>query len=320
MIISSDYIRNFGNTYLSPWMNGEQITRTAAILHDAFTKFEIASSAITQDADGNVVNVTWDEPSVYTPSRSVNTTVFQNRNGSNSIVINDDNSTGTILITHNSGSVVQIDSAGTILIKSFGDTYNHTQGTYFQHSAGDSNLNIGQNYNIMIEGGSNKIYVAGDMEIECENYLVTARGKMQFNAAEGVEVKGAKISMEAHSGNIDIASFSQLRIGAGAAMSLHSVGNLNLQADAAMNLKSGLKLVANGSEVHLKGSTVYIDDVVRMAEGGAQDAAEATNPTVPEMSEVPAPVMTTGSDMPNSNPIRPMPRAIGGSEPDDLPE
>lgn len=320
MFLSSDYIRNFGNTYLSPWMSGEQITRTASVMHDAFQKHGIVSAAIVTDSDGVTENVTWSEPSIFTPSRSVNTTVIQNRNGSNSIVINDDNASGTILITHNSGAVFQIDSQGTILLKSFGDTYNHTEGTQFQMSNGDTHVNVGQNYTIMVEAGSKKVYVAGDMEIECENYLVTARGKMTFNAGEGIEIKGATVSMEAHTDNIDIVAANQLRIGAGAAMSVHSVGDLNLQADAAMNIKSAMKLVANGSEVHVKGSTVYIDDVVRMAEGGANDAGTATNPSVPDLPAPPAPKMTTGSDSPQSNPIRPVPYAIGGSEPDDLPE
>lgn len=320
MFLTSDYIRNFGNTNLSPWLNGEQITRTASVMHSAFQKYEIKSAAVVENSDGEFENVTWNEPSVLTPSRSVNTTVLQNRNGGNSIVINDDNATGTILITHNSGAVVQIDSQGTIMLKSFGDTYNHTEGTQFQMSTGDTNVNVGQNYNLMIEGGSNKVYVAGDMEVECENYQVTARGKMTFNAALGVEVKGATLSMEAHTDNIDIAASKQIRMGSGETLSLRSIGNLNLHTDEVLNLKAGAELIANGSDVHLKGTTVYADDIVRLAEGGAADAGEATNPTVPDIAAPPAPNMTVGAGSPQSNPIRPVPTALGGSEPDDQPE
>lgn len=292
MFLTSDYIRNFGNTYLSPWISGEQITRTASIMHEMFQKLENISSEL--DIEG--LNISWSEPPIFKPTRSVNTSVFQNRNGGNSFIINDDDSTGTILIAHNSGAVVQIDAQGTVFIKSMADTYNTTEGVHHSKSEGDHDLIVGGNYNIRVESGTNKIWVAGDMDIECENFNVTARGKASINAAEGVQMRGGTISMEAHSDNIDIYSFNQTRIGAGAAMSLHSVGNLNLQADAAANIKSGLKLIANGSEVQIKGSTVYIDDVVRMAEGGAGDAANATDPSVPEMKDPPASSMSTAGE------------------------
>ena len=315
MILTSGYIKNYGNTYLSPWITGEQMNRTATTLHRTFSRESIESSG--QYDDGSPV--TWNEPPVMSPGRSVDTTFIGNRGSSNGIVINDDDASGTVLITHSSGTVVQLDSQGTILIKSTGDTYNHSEGTQFQMSTGDTHVNVGQNYNIMIEGGSNKIWVAGDMEVECENYLVTARGKMTFNSAEGIEMKGATLSMEAHTDNIDIYSAKKLKVGSGTTMSLHSVEALNIQSDTTLGAKSSEELVFNGSDVQIKGSTVYIDDIVRMAEGGAGDAPDAENPVVPEMTDPPSPVMTMGSNKANSNPIRPHPIAISGNLPDDQP-
>lgn len=315
MILTSGYIKNYGNTYLSPWLTGEQMNRTATALHRTFAREGIETPARYDDG----TPVTWNEPPVMSPGRSVNTTYIGNRGSASGIVINDDNSSGTILITHSTGTVIQLDSQGTVLIKSTGDTYNHSEGTQFQMSTGDTNLNVGQNYNIMIEGGSNKIWIAGDMEVECENYLVTARGKMTFNSAEGIELKGATISMEAHTDNIDIYSANKIKVGAEGTLSVHSIEALNIQSDATMGIKSAEELVMNGSDVQIKGKTVYIDDVVRMAEGGAGDAPDAENPVVPEMTDPPAPVMTTGSNRTNANPIRPHPFAISGNLSDDQP-
>lgn len=241
--ISKDHVENFGKVPLSPYMSGEQPEETPAAIQSAAAEVEIKGPN----------EKTWAEPSIVAPKRSMNTTVLQSKRGGNSVVVNDEgaDSKGAVVIVHRSGSVIQINEDGTVLIKSFGDTHNNTQGLHYQYSKGDNNLNVGGEWNVMIEGGSNNVYVKGDMNIECENYNLTARGKMSFNAAEGIEMQGAKFSLYAHTDNIDIVS-KNLKIATSEAISMVAKVDVILNADGNIKLKSGKSVYAKGEEeVHL---------------------------------------------------------------------
>lgn len=246
--ISKDHVENFGKAPLSPYMSGEQAEETPAAVQGAAAKTDIAGP------NGK----SWAEPSIVAPKRSMNTTVLQNKRGGNSIVINDEggDGKGSVLLVHRAGSVIQINEDGTVLIKSFGDTHNNTQGLHYQSSKGDTNTNVGGEWNVMIEGGSNNVYVKGDMNIECENYNVTARGKVSFNAAEAIELQGAKFSMYAHTDNFDIVG-KNIKVATSEAISMIA------KSDIIMNSEASIKAKANES-VYMKG----LVDVHLYAEGG----------------------------------------------------
>lgn len=288
--ISKDHVENYGRPPLSPYMVGEQAESTAAVVQGAGQATDIPLPN---------TETTWTEPSVHIPTRSMNTVVFQSKRGGNSIVINDEGSDGAgyMLITHNSGSVVQIGADGTVLIKSFGDTYNTSEGYQYQRSAGDTNLNVGGEWNVMVEGGSGNVYINGDLNIECENFNLKARGKTTLSSGEGIEMKGAKFSMEAHSDNLDLIA-KNIKLGASETFSVVAKGNLSLGTEGNLNLKglSEIRVDATGelklagSDTKVYGATVYIDDVVRMAEGGAGDTGveDPITPSVVEVEEPPA--------------------------------
>ena len=263
--ISKDHVENFGKVPISPWMSGEQPEDTPATLQSAAASTEIKGPN----------DKTWAEPSIAAPKRSMNTTVLQSKRGGNSVVVNDEgaDSKGAIIIVHRSGSVIQINEDGTVLIKSFGDTHNNTQGLHYQSSKGDTNLNVGGEWNVMIEGGSNNVYVKGDMNIECENYNVTARGKMSFNAAEGIEMQGAKFSMYAHTDNIDIVA-KNIKMASAEAISLTSKIDIIANSEGSIKLKANESVYAKGeTDVHLyaAGGGVFMessDDTHLNAGGG----------------------------------------------------
>ena len=112
--ITQDHIYNFGKPAVSPYMCGEQAETTSAPVQGAARAKEVPIDQKNQRF--------WEEPDIFMPSRSMNTVVFQSKKGGNSIVVNDEgiNGEGYLLITHRSGSVVQIDEHGTVLIKSMG--------------------------------------------------------------------------------------------------------------------------------------------------------------------------------------------------------
>ena len=316
--ITPDHIYNFGRPAVSPYITGEQGEDTAAPIQGAARS---SNNAIRQTG-----NTSWGEPDVHMPTRSMNTVVFQSKRGGNSIVINDegDNGAGHMLITHKSGAVVQIDEHGTVLIKSMGDTYNVTEGLSYSKSAGDHNQSIGGEWNVMVEGGSGNVFINGDLNIECENFKLAARGKATFSSGEGIEMKGAKFSMEAHSDNLDLIA-KNIKFGASETFSVVSAGemsfgteaNLNLKGNGEIRIDASGELKMAGSEAKLSGSTVYIDDVVRMAEGGAgaTGVADAIAPAVVEVEEPPGRRPATNTER-GVVQVRPTPVPLTGREDD----
>jgi hypothetical protein len=328
--ISKDYIDNYGNTPTSPWMGGEQANRTPASVHGSARKTDIEGPG----------ERTWDEPDVVAPSRSMNTVVFQAKNGGNSVVVNDEGSDGDgyMLITHNSGTVVQIDHHGTVLIKSFGDTYNVTEGLHYQRSEGSTNLNVGEDWNVRVEGGSNNVYVQGDVNIECENYNLEVRGKATINAAEALELRGAKVSIEASVTDIDFAAAQNVRgtavggylsLGSKGDMILSSMGIANYYGDSEMRITSGgngYLSFGDDSDFKVKGEwnmqstgVAYLDgNEVRLGEGSAspEAAKQPQNAQMPELKTPEARRPSSNSDA-NINKVTPSPLSISDRSTDD---
>jgi hypothetical protein len=246
--ISQDYINSFGKPPLSPYMSGEQGTSTAAVAQSA--------SAVQNGAIAGLNDESWAEPSPIVPTRSMNTVVFQSKRGGNSVVVNDDGEGdgGYMLITHNSGSVVQINSNGTVLIKSFGDTHNNTEGLHYMHSKGDTKMNVGGSWDVRVDRGSHNVFVNGDVNIECENYQLTARGKISMNAGESIEMKGARYSMEAHTDNFDIIA-KNIKIGTTESLTIISKKDIYLGADDQLSLKSsGATFMTANADINILAS------------------------------------------------------------------
>lgn len=243
--LSKDYINAFGKPPLSPYLSGETPTDTAAVAQST-------SSQLNREIKGPN-DETWAEPSTVTPSRSMNTVVFQSKQGGNSVVVNDDGDGegGYMLITHNSGSVVQINANGTVLIKSFGDTHNNTEGIHHMHSKGDTKMNVGGSWDVRVDRGAHNVYVNGDVNVECENYALTARGKISLNAGEAIELKGAKYSMEAHTDNLDLIA-KNIKIGTTESLTILSNKDIYLSAQEQLSLISiGMTYMMANSDINV---------------------------------------------------------------------
>lgn len=286
MAYKKDGIENFGRPPTSPYFSGEQPEITAAPVQGARRKTEVP---IKIDSDE-----TWSEPDIQMPQRSMNNVVLQRQKGGNTVVINDEGSDGQgyILVSHKTGSAVQINRDGTVLVKSFGDNYHTSEGMSYHRATGDRNSYVGGEWNVMVEGGSGNIYINGDLKMQCENFELMSRGKMTFSAGEGIEMKGAKFSLEAHSDNFDliaknikIAAAETFSVKSSDDMSFGTEANLNLKGEAEVRVNAEGELKMKGSETKIRGDTVYLDDFVRMAEGVAGETG-ATDPVNAEVVEV----------------------------------
>lgn len=292
---STDYIRNLG-IGLSPVITGEGV-------HHAFKGLVAAAASQVREIE-SVKGETFEEASVIVPGRSVDNIALQSKRNGAAIVLGDgDNGeTGFVQIVHNSGTIIQIDDAGTVLISSRGNTSTSTDGASLERVAGDKNMTVGRNWNVKVSGADGNIEVQGDLNIECENFNVTARGKASINAAEGMEMKGSRMSMESGVDNLDIIA-KNVKIGAVESLSILSgkttyigaEGQLNLFAKRETFLSSELDLhiASNGTifatastDAKISAGTVYIDDIVRMAEGGATGSGNIAKPASPGIKPV----------------------------------
>ena len=159
----------------------------------------------------------WNEPPIISPEKNLDNTVYTSKNDNNYVVLSDSREgDGTyILISHASGSAIQIDAHGTILVKSFGDTYNSSEGFTMNHTELDSHTNVGGDWSLRVERGSGKVWINGDLDIECENFNVVARGSANIDAAAGTNISGGKVGLFATSDDINLAANANVKMKAG---------------------------------------------------------------------------------------------------------
>ena len=185
----------------------------------------IQAAAVKNGIESAIDGESWSEPPIISPEKNLDNTIYTSKNDNNYVVLSDSREgDGTyILISHASGSAVQIDSHGTILVKSFGDTYNSSEGFTMNRTELDSHTNIGGDWAVRVERGSGKIWINGDLDIECENFNVTARGSANINAAAGTNISGGKVGLFATSDDVNIAANANIKMKAGTALNFGGI-------------------------------------------------------------------------------------------------
>lgn len=193
-------IHRFGTPELHRYQGGEDMDKGQTLVQAASVN-EGITQALSEE--------TFDEPLIAMPENNYNNRLIKSKSGDNFIVIGDgeeNESSDYILMSHSSGSVFQIDPNGTIFIKSFGDQYNTTEGVSSTFVKGSSHTNIQEDYSLKVETGSGKVYINGDLDIECENFNVTARANMNLNAGVKLNMSGSGISALATSDDINMSA------------------------------------------------------------------------------------------------------------------
>ena len=185
----------------------------------------IQAAAVKNGIESAIDGESWSEPPIISPEKNIDNTIYTSKNDNNYVVLSDSREgDGTyILISHASGSAVQIDSHGTILVKSFGDTYNSSEGFTMNRTELDSHTNIGGDWAVRVERGSGKIWINGDLDIECENFNVTARRSANINAAAGTNISGGKVGLFATSDDINLAANANIKMKAGTALNFGGI-------------------------------------------------------------------------------------------------
>ena len=150
--------------------------------------------------------------------------------------------------------------------------------------------------------GSMSLYAKNDMTIKVDgnlktnvhgNYELNVAGYMHTNVGDAIRTRGLKVALESQD-DFDIFSGREFHLGS-PIVSLKSAndlylnstsGNIEIKATANTNIYAGVDAnMRSGEQVNLQSSTinvnasgtVYIDNLVDMADGNAGDAVIAAN-------------------------------------------
>ena len=277
--VPAESIQNYGKPPLHRHLGGEDAQVGQGPLQAAAVKNGIESST----------GETWSEPPIISPERNLDNTVYSSKNDNNYVVLSDSREgDGTyILISHASGSAIQIDSHGTILVKSFGDTYNSSEGFTMNRTELDSHTNVGGDWALKVERGSGKVWINGDLDIECENFNVTARGTANINAAAGTNISGGKVGLFATSDDVNIAANANVKMKAGTLLNGGGIYGQALFGDVhfdsyKMNLYSTsyMKLTALGTPAVSTQTVPYADATQKGIEINSGVLVNITAPSV----------------------------------------
>ena len=289
--VPAESIQNYGKPPLHRHLGGEDAQVGQGPLQAAAVKNGIESST----------GETWSEPPIISPERNLDNTVYTSKNDNNYVVLSDSREgDGTyILISHASGSAIQIDSHGTILVKSFGDTYNSSEGFTMNRTELDSHTNVGGDWALKVERGSGKVWINGDLDIECENFNVTARGTANINAAAGTNISGGKVGLFATSDDVNIAANANVKMKAGTLLNGGGIYGQALFGDVhfdsyKMNLYSTsyMKLTALGTPAVSTQTVPYADATQK---GIEINSAVLVNITAPSVAMTGAQAIVSGT-------------------------
>ena len=239
---------NFGKAPSNPHLTGEELHTTPAAIQATLDKEGVA---VGNGESG------WNEAATIIPTRNLKTRVIESLNDENkgSVIAVSPN---FISLVHHSGSVVQIDDNGTIKVKSIGgDIINSSEGFIRSVAEGDYDITGGENINIRADRGAYNLWTNGDVNVECENYSLTVRGKMQVNVSDGIEMRGASMALHAYEDNVNIFAADMLKTNSGGLTTLNADGEYFLKAKNVHTTTENFLLTANLDDEETQGEIAF---------------------------------------------------------------
>ena len=264
---SQDAVMNYGNPAMPPAVHGENFEFTPALVSSAARRS-------TTTAGGAVV----DEPGVPPPGGK-DTSVWETRYGGSSIVMSGKNTSDEFIhITHANGSRVTIDGNGNITIKAMGKLHLGSESNIEENADGAKVGVYPKGYSVEITDGKCNITSTGDMNLTSKSNLnINVGGSLAINVGESIDIAGARVAMTAKVDALDLLAAKKVVLeSAGGSVGIKSVSPLYLQADGAINIKSGGQVKVGGSQIHLNSpGSAPADSITAVAAATAKaDAPE----------------------------------------------
>jgi len=215
----------FGKFPLHPALGGEGIDEIEGIL-------AAATQVRTQDQKMvDAYSREHEEELGEIPERDLDNRVLSSKDDQQYVLLTEE---GCLQIVHHTGSIIQFNDDGDILIKTTGmkGLQQMIGGGVVSDTMGDVNTMIGQDYTLKVDMNG-KMHFGGDLDIECENFTLTSRGETTINSGAKM-ILNTHADMQQHSANdFNIVTESKLKI--------QSVDLTTIQAD-----NNGIYLYATG--------------------------------------------------------------------------
>ena len=140
---------------------------------------------------------TWSEPPpAYAAKYPYNRVI---KSGRHSIELDDSPGAERIMIHHDSGAYIQIDSKGTVSEKAAADRYEINIGTKHE-SSGHSVVTVNGNAHVYVKGNKTE-EIEGDYKLLVHGHAeFGVGGQMNLNASDQVQMRGGDIKIEANAG------------------------------------------------------------------------------------------------------------------------
>jgi len=315
-------LRQYGVPPVGKILSGEDLETTQLVLQNAakmnFGPARTAKQIADKDDPNAGAPPPIQEPSVPAATEPHKNMVWKSRNSNSYVQIAEDEE--FILVSHESGSHIQIDVGGNVKIKSFGDAHYYSEGHMLEAARGSKTVHIDgaytlecKNLTLQVNGHMNQT-VKGD-------YNLNVGGRMNVTAGESFEVGAQRMSLASTSEHFNLKSAQKIKIDADSNLSLksgsdmfltsegitsnYSVGSMFLNTEAEFHNNSGSRnYTSAGGNLYMTsdgiiagdGSEVYLNS-------GLSTAATAGNktPETPKAPEIDTPVerdvTTIGSEV-----------------------
>jgi GH24 family phage-related lysozyme (muramidase) len=213
-----------------------------------------AATRITNIPIAGEINTNWSEPEPAYNAQYPFNRVTETAAG-HSVELDDTPGSERIRVYHTTGSFVEIDSRGSMNIKTVGDRYDINERNSHTYVGGKNILTIEGDHRVLVKG--NKIEeVYGDYrQVIHGNHEVTVAGQMNFNASDEIQARAAKITLESNIENFSIRSAKAVNVFSGESLSLKSQKDMFIETTENLNLKSGENIFGEtGENIDLKSS------------------------------------------------------------------
>ncbi len=313
---------NFGQPQQDRLARGENVEETYVLQQAASTVEDIKT------AEGGPQ---WKEPQpAYNAKYPFNKII---KTSHHVIELDDTPNHERIMIHHNSGSFIQIDSKGDVTNKSAGDNFEVKEKGQHVYIGGRNVVTIMGHSHVYYDGNVVEEINGDYTQIVHGNRYIGVGAQSSHNATEQIQLRAADIIAEANKGMFAISAIEEVQIQAGIDMNIRSK-YINAQATDTLGLKaettlfegttvleavggkivlksedelgvkaSGAVKIGSGANVNIDGTQVNIDDRVSMAEGNSDvdidtefEASDVADAEVPELPDPPAKSTSTMAD------------------------
>lgn len=279
-----------GKQSLHPAQSGENLEDTQGPLQNASLQTVTVATEASSDPE-SVDNRGWSEPPAIVSGAGPRSTIFTSEYGDSYVEINGTRGSETIMISHASGSHIQVDGNGHIKIKSFGDTYTVSEGHNREYTEGRKDITVDGKYTLNVTGGDCTLEVAGNLNhVVHGDYNLNVAGRFAATVGQGFELASQRISMEALTESFNLISAEKIRLEAGDVFSIKAGAAGYIEAGETVDVKADQSLsLGSDSNINIKATGVIAADAgeIHLNSNLSNDAEATPEVAVPPQVEQP---------------------------------